>query len=106
MSTQPRAVPVVTPWSAVNGFDPCAAYGITADDAARCDALYRQMVVEIIDCVMPWLPKALRDAGALAVGAGPGIFEIVLPGGERHQVAELANSLKLVPWRMPGESCH
>ena len=107
-SAQPQIPPqplLLTPWSAFEGFSPSEAYGISDQQAATCDRLYRQMVVEIVQFAMPWLPDALVGAGAFAF-ASPGSFEFVLPNGQRQPVPEIASLLKMVPWRMPDEPCH
>ena len=98
-------VRIVTPWTPLPGFDPTEAYEIPADVAATCDALFQQLVCEVVHRAMPWLPEALSAAGAI-VGASPGKFEFVLPNGEFHEVPELACYLKLVPWRESHEPCH
>ena len=102
----PRVIPVFTPWSAVDGYDPGAEFGITADAAANWDRLFRQLVLELVQWHMPWLPDALIEAGATAVGAAPGHFEVVLPDGQRRAIPALAAHLQLVPWQLPGELSH
>jgi len=108
MSTEPsdRVIPVLTPWSAIDGYDPCAEYGITPEVAATYDRLFRQLTLEIVQHEMPWLVDALLEAGVTAVGVAPGLFEICLPGGRRQSFPALAARLQLVPWQLPGESCH
>ena len=109
MSTDPnsvRTIPVLTPWSSVTGFDPSAEYGLPQDVVDTWDRLFRQLVLEVVQWEMPWLPDALLDAGATLVAAAPGSFEFVLPDGQRHQIPAIASRLQLVPWRMPEEPSH
>lgn len=97
------AVPIVTPWSATpeDGSSPTEA----EQDRQR-DALYRQLVVDVLAARLSWLPVLLQAANATVV-AYPGRFAVVLQ--EPHgtvDIPQIADELRLVPWVCPDESMH
>jgi len=99
-------VPVVTAWTTAAGYDPAQEFGITPEDAARYDNLFRQHAIDIANWRMPWLFQALAEAGVRFVGVAPYNFQVALADGQLRHIPELEAHLTLLPWREPGEAAH
>lgn len=106
MQNSDFAVPIFTAWTTTAGYDPAQEFGITPEDAALYDALFREHAKNIVSSHMPWLFEALAEAGALLIGAAPSTFKVVLRDGSHRHVPDLEALLHLFPWREPGETCH